>query len=71
MSYELQLEREFDRYAEEHTVFEIVSDSQELQELLDELYNVPSQKTYTAFIQAVDKYINDAVEQNILAGDDY
>lgn len=71
MSYELQLEDAIDKYAEEHTVFEIVSDSEELQELLDELYNIQSQKTYLAFIQAVDKYINAAVEQKILDRDDY
>ena len=71
MSYELQLEDAFHNYAVENTVFDIVSDSDELQELLDELYNIPSQKTYLAFIQAVDKYIYAAVEQKILDGDDY
>lgn len=71
MSYELQLEREFDRYAEANTVFDMVSDSQELQELLDQMYNMPSQNTFWAFVQAVDTYIHDAVEQKILDGDDY
>ena len=71
MSYELQLEDAIDKYAEEHTVFEMVSDSEELQELLDQMYNMPSQKTCWAFVQAVDTYIHDAVEQKILDGDDY